>query len=342
MNLKKLIGVLAENQYNFAKNSNPQYLFFCRNSDEHFSAIILVDDVRYPQTNDPLVFTSIRESLEKTFLLRGYRNVDVLFVIFTKNPFAYKKFADSEFTFWVSDLNSGRIISYSDNDSAFDFIRNDLESCLTEQEEKPSLKDKFNNFRLSTRPVFTIFFALISIMVFFYMDLFGNLSDTTYIYNHGAAEWHSVLEDNEFYRLLTSMFIHFDFGHLFNNMISLFAVGSQLEPAIGHIKYTIIYILSGLAASMTSVLYHASTDAYVISAGASGAIFGLFGAYAVCSLFDMVKHKNLSFSRIAIISILMLYNGMANESVDNAAHLGGMIFGCIIAFICCICKKNKI
>ena len=125
-------------------------------------------------------------------------------------------------------------------------------------------------------------------------------------------------------------------------MMSLIIIGSQLEPAMGHIKYFVTYILSGIAGSITSVIYNSMQSSYVISAGASGAIFGLFGAYAVCALFDIVKHRQVSFSRIAIISLLMVYNGTIDSSVDNAAHLGGMIFGALIAFICCICRKNKI
>lgn len=342
MNLKSIMSLLAAHKFNLAKNTNPQYLFFCRNSDGDFSAIILIDDIKYPPTTDPMVFSSIRDSLEKTFLLRGFKNVDVLFVIFTNNPFSYKKLADCDFSFWISDVNAGRIISYASSGNVFEHLRDDFEKCIAEPKENKSFFATIRERGILSYPVLTMIFAAINVLVFLYMEFFGDLLDMSYIYNHGATEWHSVIKEHEYYRLFTGMFIHFDFMHLFNNMISLMVIGSQLEPSMGHIKFFVTYILSGLAASLASVFYYYSQGANVISAGASGAIFGLFGAYAVYSLFDMVKRRNAPFRRIALISLLMLYNGMYSQSVDNAAHLGGMIFGCIIAFICCICRKNKI
>lgn len=342
MNFNKLYSFFADHQYVFAKNSNPQYTFFVKNSDENFSAIILVDDIKYKTSTDPLVFDSIRESIEKTFLLRGYKDVNVLFVILTKNPFAYKSFADSEFIFWISDVNSGRIISYSENDGYFDNIRNDLETCFSEPEETGNFTKRLKHSRFFALPIFTILFALVNICIFIYMDIFCDPMESTLMLAKYASEWNSILEGNEYYRLITSTFIHFNFDHLFSNMITLFAIGYHLEPAIGHIKFSIIYMLSGLSASICSVLYYSSTEAAVLSAGASGAIFGIFGAYAVYALFDSRRQRSVPFSRVVIIALLMIFNGMVGESVDNAAHLGGIIFGSIIAFICCICQKNKI
>ena len=172
--------------------------------------------------------------------------------------------------------------------------------------------------------------------------MFGDITDTLYMYTHGTAEWRSILENHEYYRLITCMFIHFSFSHLMSNMVTLLAIGSQLEPVIGHIKFIVIYMLSGLCASITSVLYHAHMDMNAISAGASGAVFGIFGAYAILALFDKIHGRNVPAMRIAVMSLLVLSNGFTSSSIDNAAHLGGIISGCIIAFICCICKKNKI
>ena len=93
---------------------------------------------------------------------------------------------------------------------------------------------------------------------------------------------------------------------------------------------------------MSSVFYHAHIEESVVSVGASGAIFGIFGAYAVYALFDKLKGQNVSATKIALISLLMLFSGMNSTSIDNAAHLGGIICGCLIAFICCISCKNKI
>lgn len=342
MNIKKIFSVLNEHHYEFAKSSNPQYLFFCKNADEAFSAVILVDDINYSQTTDPNIFTSMRESLENTFLLRGCKEVNVLFVILAKNPFAYKDFTDNDFIFWVADTNSGRIISYSAGDEYFNNIRDSIEACLNIPENLNSGNLKKKSKVLLSLPFFTVIIALINIGIFVYMDCFCDYFELNKLYYRYSCSWQMIFQEGEYYRLFTSMFMHYDLNHLVNNMITLFAVGYFLEPSLGHVKYFLTYILSGLSGALCSALYYASKNEMLLSAGASGAIFGIFGAYAVCALFDMLKQKSVSFSRIAIVSILMLYIGMTNENIDNAAHLGGIIFGCFMAFICCICKKNEI
>ncbi len=338
---RNIISVLSNHNFSIMKNTNPQYYFFCKDTKESFSTIVLIDDIKYPNKTDSILLDSIKDSLEKTFFLRGYKQVDVLFIIFTNNPFDYKNLADSNFTFWVSDMNDKRIISYNPDDS-FSDIRQDFENALILTGQKHLFSSNTDDIFANKKPIFAIIFAAISIAVFIIFELFGDINDTAYLYNFGALEWYKVLEYGEYYRLFTSMFIHFGFTHIASNMMSLLAIGSQLEPAIGHIKFTIIYLLSGLCASLASVFYHATTGEAVISAGASGAIYGIFGAYAIYALFDKLKGRTVSAYRIALISLLMLSSGMSSTSIDNAAHLGGIISGCVIAFICCICSKNKI
>ena len=339
---KNIISVLSEHNFNVMKNTNPQYYFFCKDTKESFSTIVLIDDIKYPTKTDSLLLNSIQESLEKTFFLRGYKQVDILFVIFTNNPFDYKSLADSDFAFWLSDMNEKRIISYSSDDDSFSDIRPKLENALVLTDSKRSNRIKSNISNTQKKPVFALIFALINTMIFIGFELFGDINDVIRLYSFGALEWHSVIEQSEYYRLFTSMFIHFDFSHLSSNMISLLAISSHLEPSISHIRYIVIYIVSGLCASISSVIYHAHIDETVISVGASGAIFGVFGAYAVYALFNKLNGQYVSAGRIAIVSLLMLYSGMSSPSIDNAAHLGGIICGCLIAFICCISSKNKI
>lgn len=339
---KNIVSVLVNHNFNIMKNTNPQYHFFCKSSDDSFSTVVLMDDINFPNKTDSLLLDSIKDSLEKTFYLRGFKHVDVLFVIFTNNPFDYKSLADSDFTFWLSDMTNFRIVSYASEDGVFSTIREEFENALIQPEKKPIFASGVNGLNIHKKPFFTILFAIINIIIFTGFELFGDMEDTLYLYGYGANEWHSVLEQHQYYRLFTCMFLHFSLSHLVSNMTSLVAVGSQLESSIGHIKFMIIYITSGLCASLTSVLYHAYTGTSAISAGASGAIFGLFGAYAVFALFDKLRGRSVPATKIAVISLLMLLNGMSSASVDNAAHLGGIISGCIIAFICCICNKNKI
>ena len=125
-------------------------------------------------------------------------------------------------------------------------------------------------------------------------------------------------------------------------MLSLFVIGYQLEPILGHIKYTVLYLLSGIGASVCSVLYYTNIGAPAMGVGASGAIFGIFGGYITLALLGRLDRREISYPRLILAVVLMLYNGMQSERIDNAAHLGGVIIGSIITYIYCICQKNKI
>lgn len=132
---------------------------------------------------------------------------------------------------------------------------------------------------------------------------------------------------SEPWRLLTSMFLHIGVLHLLFNMVALWNVGRLLEGLIGSPGFVVLYLLSGLAGSLASVLWNPQ----VVSAGASGAIFGLFGGL----LAFLVRHREaashgflaaLRTNTLAFLGYNLLF-GMLQEGIDMAAHLGGLVGG---------------
>lgn len=85
----------------------------------------------------------------------------------------------------------------------------------------------------------------VNALVFLYLEAAGSSEDAYFMYTKGAMLKAAVIEDGEYYRLLTAMFMHFGISHLVNNMIVLFALGDNLERALGHVKYLILYLFSG-------------------------------------------------------------------------------------------------
>ena len=164
-----MAGVLHRNGYNLAKNTNPKFLFYCKTENKDFSAIVLVDDIHFEPVNGPLIFQSIRESLEKTFYLRGYTSVNTLFIIATANPFSYKMLTDTDLTFWVADVNNDRIISYASNDSRYDTLRQALEKPPTTEPTH-----KFTRHKFFSTPFITILFAAINVCIFLYNEIFSS------------------------------------------------------------------------------------------------------------------------------------------------------------------------
>jgi rhomboid protease GluP len=133
----------------------------------------------------------------------------------------------------------------------------------------------------------------------------------------------------EWWRLITSVFIHIGIIHLVFNMYALFTVGVYLEPLLGRWKFLFAYLCTGVFASLTSIYWHDNT----VSAGASGAIFGLYGfflALLTTKLLDPQTKKALLTSIAVFVGYNLLY-GM-KDGVDNAAHLGGLISGFILGY----------
>lgn len=135
----------------------------------------------------------------------------------------------------------------------------------------------------------------------------------------------------QYWRLFTCMFLHAGIVHLAFNMYALFYFGPQVERVFGRVKYLIIYFLAGLGASICS---YAFSPLFSLSVGASGAIFGLFGALLVFTFLRRDRHNNKDILRYLVFIVgINLILGFSASKVDNHAHIGGLILGAIIAFI---------
>lgn len=111
-------------------------------------------------------------------------------------------------------------------------------------------------------------------------------------------------------------------------------LGSSLEKVIGSVRYVILYTGAGIAGSIISVAYYSMIGQDVLSAGASGAIFGLVGALAAIFLFCKEQRQRFDGFGIFLMIAGSLYHGFQSGTTDNAAHIGG----CIAGFICqCFC-----
>lgn len=181
------------------------------------------------------------------------------------------------------------------------------------------------------KPILTISLVTINVAVFIWLSMFGMTEDGRYMLQHGAMYLPFVIERGEYYRMFTCMFLHFGFSHLMNNMIMLFFLGNVLEEEIGWWKYGFIYILSGLGGNVLSAWNDVHTGIYAVSAGASGAIFGVIGAL----LFVVIKNHghlgNLSGRGMLFMAACSLYHGFTSAGVDNMAHVGGLVTGFLIA-----------
>ena len=175
--------------------------------------------------------------------------------------------------------------------------------------------------------------VVINVIVYVILAARGDTQDTEYMFRCGALWVPSVLEDLEIYRLLTSAFLHFSFLHLFNNMLLLFFMGDVLEDAVGGIRFLIVYLLSGIAGNLITLLLEVHTGEYSLSAGASGAVFGVLGALLCLLILNRGRVSYLTGGRIAFFVLYSLFTGFTSSGVNNAAHVGGLLAGFVLALI---------
>lgn len=177
------------------------------------------------------------------------------------------------------------------------------------------------------KAVCTIALITVNIGIFFIFMLLGKENNSLFLLEHGAMYEPYVVEGHEYYRLITSMFLHFGIDHLLNNMVMLGALGWTLELELGKVRFLILYFFSGIGANIFSMLANQFWGNEVISAGASGAIFGLMGALVCVVLRNRGRVERLGRRGVIVMVGLSLYFGITSTGVDNVAHISGLICG---------------
>ena len=192
-------------------------------------------------------------------------------------------------------------------------------------------------------PYVTIALIAVNIIYFIIIALGGNPSSSYYMISKGADYAPYVFEEHQFWRLITSMFMHFSIRHLASNMIYLGLIGWSYERIVGHLKFFLIYFLSGLGGNIVSCAYHQLTKTPVVSAGASGCIYGIIAIVVYLTFISRRRfHSQQLFLRIGIMLVFMFYSNFINgQGTDVAAHLGGLAFGGLLCFLLLPYKKKK-
>lgn len=179
----------------------------------------------------------------------------------------------------------------------------------------------------------TVLLIILNILVFLAVEVTGTSQDVLHMLDCGAAYTPLIVENGEVYRLFTSMFLHFGISHLANNMLVLFVLGSRLERVAGRVRFLIIYLLGGFSGNIISMLFELRQQEYSVSAGASGAVFAAMGAMIYIVIRNRGWLEDLSMRQILIMAAFSLYFGFTSSGVDNAAHIGGMISGFVLAVV---------
>lgn len=155
------------------------------------------------------------------------------------------------------------------------------------------------------------------------------LDINAYVLLYMGGNYGALVSHGQVWRLLTCAFLHGGIIHIFCNMYALYALGPQIEILFGRVKYIIIYLLSAIGGSLLSYKFSPSS----LSIGASGAIFGLFGAMVVFVLKYKDKIPKKVLNNLFGVIILNLLIGFNLQGIDNFAHIGGLLVGALVAFL---------
>jgi membrane associated rhomboid family serine protease len=169
----------------------------------------------------------------------------------------------------------------------------------------------------------TVTYVLIGInIVAFLLMLVSGIDET-------ATQWGmfppSIAIDNEWWRLVTSAFLHGGWLHIAFNMYVLYALGPSLERVLGHSRYLVLYLMAALGGAVCS---YAFSDVMTVSVGASGAIFGLMGALVVAG-----RKLRYDITQVLILLAVNFAIGFMAPGVDWRAHVGGLVVGAAVAAI---------
>lgn len=274
---------------------------------------------------------------------------DVLFLIVTDDVERDKPLSQLYgVRLWIIDAFTGRLFVFENQPEDFYGLRLGIsENAAGEMypDKDPAKRYKAKSaaaYKFKTSPYVTAALILANVVYFVFTATQGSLSDTSYMLAMGANYGVYVFEKGQVWRLLTSMFMHFGFSHLFGNMFYLAAAGYNLEKAVGHLKFFLIYMLSGLGAGLVSAGYYYLTGANTISAGASGAVYGLIGAMVWLTFRNRGRiRSNRLFVRIGIIIVFLYYSNFTSDTVDAAAHIAGFLFGLMLSFFLCTGKARS-
>lgn len=220
--------------------------------------------------------------------------------------------------------------AYPDIEKKLSFTEKGVElfAKITNDINKKNMKDAKEAEEVFSKktPHITYILMGLNIIIFMLMYILGNGSENILtLLNFGALNKALVLS-GDYYRLFTSAFLHIDVIHLFCNMYALYILGNDIENYYGKLKFIFVYIISALVGSFVSIIF---MDEYVVSAGASGAIFGLMGALLYFGYNYRATLNNSINRQIIPVILLNLFIGFTSQGVNNFAHLGGLLGGYI-------------
>lgn len=195
----------------------------------------------------------------------------------------------------------------------------------------PAQREKYGALLISKSYLVTPLIVYANVLVFLLMVLSGisPISPTAQSLFEWGGNFRPAVAGGQWWRLVTYIFLHGGFMHLFMNTFALLYIGMHLEPLLGRFRFAAAYLLTGICAGLLSTTVHTGS----VGVGASGAIFGMFGLFLsmlTTSHISRTLRKTMLRSLLFFIVLNLLYGLQGNT--DNAAHIGGLLSGIAMGY----------
>lgn len=334
---QSFINLLSEAGYKkFMSKIGPVYIL----EDSEKPQIVFVT-YHKNQTKEPVYLLDYKDDLlEISETIFPEKQSDILCIMIVDDGLLMENqiVDDPYFSVWIQDEVSGKLYMNKGSEKKFEqlwhLIQELSESAKKEMEQEETFeKTQWQELKSFFTPI-NLGLIICNIIIFL---LYKYVNPS--IMEKGVVEWVSVFSRHEYYRFLTSVFLHFDWEHLFNNMIVLFLSGSFVERYLGSSKYFMSYLICGLSGSMLSFYFQIGGQTTVWSAGASGAIYGVLGILAVLLVRHRGKLEGIQGPGIFILVIGSIFQSYQTIGTDNWAHLGGLAAGIVLGIL--LKKKQK-
>lgn len=324
---------LAEEGYAKIPSNLPEFTIYYQMENNYVNVFHVIDYRQNIYISEDQ-YLHIKEKIKDLFKEKGIHNIHVLSLIISADIQRAKRLYADDAMCWILEPFEQRLVIFENQVSDFYGMKEKMEYFLShiEQEQIPSAPLKERK-KLS---YVTISLVFINIIIFLLCTFTEEV-----LYNIGAFSAAAFIEQREYYRIFTSMFLHWDINHLVSNMIVLYYLGEVVEKYFGAVRYSVIYLAAGICGNLLSMIYEIYTGVQIESVGASGAIFGIIGALLILVLVHKGHLEQITTGRLLFMISYSLYSGFVGSNINNAAHIGGLVSGIILAFIFWILKKPK-
>lgn len=289
-------------------------------------------------------------------------HVEMLTLLFGGDSEVERKLCAECRNVWVYQPQSGRLLIYENQPGDFFGLRGALEQCAGTDgagktpwhgagsdgwRETPrygtgaahasaqnTVGSRVSTLWKNIRTEYvTIVLIAVNVITYLVLEWLGDTTNGFFMAEHGAMYPDFIRINHEWWRIITAGFLHFGAVHLVNNMVILYCMGSRLERVTGHLKYFLIYLASLIGAGLLSYGMMLHTGDYAVSAGASGAIFGVIGGFLWIVILHRGRFEQITTRGILFMIVLTIYYGFSSAGIDNWGHIGGLFAGFVMTVI---------